>query len=214
MTTLRVLIVGAGVAGLSLARALHEREIVVEVVERLPEWEPTGAGLYLPGNAVRALGELGIGPALAVRATPIERQRFFDHRGRLLAEIDVDRFWEGVGGCVAIHRAALHEVLREATAEVPVRLGTSVTGLEDGREPRVTYSDGSSETYDVVVGGRRNAGARSESRGRPRPVQIPSSPSARTALPGRYKPAPVGSHAGRRSTTSTTISRSCRARQD
>jgi 2-polyprenyl-6-methoxyphenol hydroxylase-like FAD-dependent oxidoreductase len=149
---MRVLIVGAGVAGLALARRLAQHEIDVEVVERMREWDSAGAGLYLPGNAVRALGELGIGPALAARSTPIERQRLLDHRGRLLAEIDVGRFWEGVGGCVAIHRAALHEVLREATPEVPVRLGTSVTGLEVEDSPRVAFSDGSSESYDLVVG--------------------------------------------------------------
>ena len=33
------------------------------------------------------------------------------------------------------------EVLREATADVPVRLGTAVTGLEDPAAPRVTFSE-------------------------------------------------------------------------
>lgn len=149
---MRVLIVGAGVAGLALARALGDRGITAEVVERATGWEATGAGLYLPGNAVRALGELGIGAAVAARANPIARQRILDRRGRLLADIDVDRMWEGVGGCVAIHRAALHELLRQTTAEVPVRLGTSVTDLEDGEAPRVSFSDGSSGSYDLVVG--------------------------------------------------------------
>jgi 2-polyprenyl-6-methoxyphenol hydroxylase-like FAD-dependent oxidoreductase len=149
---LRVLIVGAGIAGLALARALGRRDVRAEVVERVPEWQPSGAGLYLPGNAIRALAELGVGPTVAARANPIGRQRFLDHRGRRLAEIDVDRYWDGVGVCVAIHRAALHEALRPEAAEVPVRLGTSVTRLEDGDEPRVTFSDGSTGRYDLVVG--------------------------------------------------------------
>ena len=146
-----MLIVGAGIAGLALARALHQRGIVAEVVERATSWEPSGAGLYLPANAVRALGELGVGPALAARANPIGRQRLLDHRGRPLAVIELDRIWDGVGGCVAIRRTALHEELRHAT-EVPVRLGTSVTDLEDAAEPRVTFSDGSTGSYDLVVG--------------------------------------------------------------
>ena len=149
-----MLIVGAGIAGLALARALRLRESTVEllVVERAEQWSQAGAGLYLPGNAVRALGELGLGPVLSDRASPIVRQRFLDHRGGLLAEIDVERFWAGVGGCVAIERAALHDVLVEATADVSIRLGTSVTGLEPGATPRVTFSDGSTGTYDLVVG--------------------------------------------------------------
>ena len=148
---MRVLIVGAGIAGLALARALHRCGITAEVVERVAEWHPLGAGIYLPANAVRALDDLGIGPAEA-QANPIAHQRLLDHRGNLLADIDLDRLWDGVGGCVAIHRAELHEALRQATAEVPVRLGTSVTDLENGGAPRVSFSDGSNGSYELVVG--------------------------------------------------------------
>lgn len=149
---MRVLIVGAGVAGLALARALHQRDVTAQVVERVTHWEPSGAGLYLPGNAVRALDELGIEPAVAARANKIVRQRILDHHGRRLADIDVHRYWDGVGACLAIQRAALHEVLLEATAEVPTLLGTSVTDVEDGQAPQVTFSDGSTGSYDLVVG--------------------------------------------------------------
>ena len=117
----RVLIVGAGIAGLALARALRRCGVAADVVERLTEWPSGGAGLYLPGNAVRAIGSLGLGPALHEVANPIGRQRFLDHHGRLLAEIDVACFWDGVGACVALPRAALHELLREAMADVPVQ---------------------------------------------------------------------------------------------
>ncbi len=147
-----MLIIGAGIAGLALARACRQHDLSLEVVERVTEWETTGTGLYLPGNAVRGLGELGLGPAVAARANPIGRQRFLDHRGRRLAEIDVDRFWDGVGNCLAINHAALHEVLRDATAEVPTRLGTAVTKMDDGVAPRVHFSDGSTGTFDLVVG--------------------------------------------------------------
>ena len=45
MNALRILIVGAGIAGLALARALLQRGITAEVVERVSEWEPAGAAL-------------------------------------------------------------------------------------------------------------------------------------------------------------------------
>ena len=148
-----VLIVGAGIAGLALARALGQRGITAEVVERTTEWETSGAGMYLPGNSVRALDELGISEEVAARANPIVRQRFLDHRGRLLFDIDVRRYWEGVGGCVAIPRAAFHSALRTGIAGTQVRLGISVTGLDEaGPRTRVRFSDNSSSDYDLVVG--------------------------------------------------------------
>jgi len=74
-------------------------------------------------------------------------------RGRAaLADIDLDRIWDGVGGCFAIRRAALHAALRRATAEVPVRLGMAATDVEDGEAPLVSFSDGSIGRYDLVVG--------------------------------------------------------------
>jgi len=125
--------------------------MTAEVVERAAEWQPIGTGLYLPANAVRALEELGIAPAEA-NANPIAHQRLLDHRGRLLADIDLDRIWDGVGGCVAIQRAELHGAFRQVTEEVPVRLGTSLANLENGGAPRVSFSDGSDGSYDLVVG--------------------------------------------------------------
>ena len=90
---------------------------------------------------------------MSSRANPIRRQRFLDHRGRLLAEIDVERFWAGVGGCVAIERAALHDVLLEATEDVTVRARHVGDGARDAATCRgVTFSDGSSRSYDLVVG--------------------------------------------------------------
>ena len=121
------------------------------VVERAERWDRSGAGLYLPGNAVRALAELGLGAAVSSRANRITRQRFLDRRGRVLAEIDVERYWAGVGGCVALERAALHDVLLDATKDVNVRLGSS-DGARTGETPRATFSDGSNESYDLVVG--------------------------------------------------------------
>jgi 2-polyprenyl-6-methoxyphenol hydroxylase-like FAD-dependent oxidoreductase len=149
----RVLVVGAGIAGLALARAMRMRGMAVEVAEREGVWPVTGAGLYLPGNAVRAIGELGLGAELADRANHVRRQRMSDHRGQLLADIDVDALWDGVAPCMAIHRADMHDILRKATGQVPVALGTSVTGLRPAADAvEVTFGDRTTATYDLVVG--------------------------------------------------------------
>ena len=89
----RVLIVGGGIAGLALARALDRLGIAPVVIEREPIWRTTGTGIYLPGNAARALRELGVEVRGASQAVEIARQRFYDRRGRLLSEVDVAELW-------------------------------------------------------------------------------------------------------------------------
>ena len=56
----RVLIVGAGMAGLTLAISLRRQGLNPEMVERQPAWPVHGAGIYLVGNAMRALGSLNL----------------------------------------------------------------------------------------------------------------------------------------------------------
>ncbi|SNY64628.1 hypothetical protein [Paractinoplanes atraurantiacus] len=63
----RVLIAGAGVAGLATRIALAARGIHAGLAERDPAPRDGGTGLYLPANAVRALGDLGLAGPLDIR---------------------------------------------------------------------------------------------------------------------------------------------------
>ncbi len=79
----RVLVVGAGIAGLAAARTLRDWGAAVEIVERQLDPPGEGTGIYLLGNAVRALDTLGVGDQVAERAIHIRRQRTADHRGEV-----------------------------------------------------------------------------------------------------------------------------------
>ncbi|WP_167768845.1 FAD-dependent monooxygenase [Nocardia sp. CS682] len=147
---LHVLVVGAGVAGMAAAAALDRRGLSVDIIERRTH-SPAGAGLFLPGNAVRAMAELGLGDALR-DGVPIRTQRLLDHRGRTLADIDMAALWRGVGQPVGI----TYDRLRSALADklrLPVRTGVTVRTLTESDDGvAVTFSDGTSGRYDVVVG--------------------------------------------------------------
>jgi len=151
--TWRILVVGAGIAGLGAARALRQRGLAVDVVEQEPQWTQVGTGVYLPGNAARALRGLGLESAVAEHGAVIDRQRFCDHRGRLLSEIDVANLWGDVGPCLAVHRADLHEILASHGEPVPVRMGRTVRRLSqhDGTVA-VGFSDNTRARYDLVIG--------------------------------------------------------------
>jgi 2-polyprenyl-6-methoxyphenol hydroxylase-like FAD-dependent oxidoreductase len=68
-----VLIVGGGVAGLSLNLALREGPWEVELAERGTGWDQPGAGLAVQPNAMRALGCLGVGAAVERAGVVISR---------------------------------------------------------------------------------------------------------------------------------------------
>ena len=120
----QILVVGAGIAGLAVARTLVRADFKVEVVERKPEWREAGTGIYLPGNAARALRALGLEQAVIERAVAIPRQRISDRRGRLLVEVDLAELWDGVGACFALPRPDLHDVLLEAAREAGIGWGS------------------------------------------------------------------------------------------
>ena len=153
MSLLRVLIVGGGIAGLALARALRAQGVTPEIVERATVWPAGGTGLYLPGNGVRALGALGLADKVLAQAVVMTHQRILDQGGRPLAEVALAAFWNRVGPCVGIVRSDLHRVLLEGAADVPLRAGATVTALSqrDGGVD-VSFADGSTGTYDLVVG--------------------------------------------------------------
>ena len=149
----RVLVVGAGLAGLAAARTLHRAGATVRLVERSTAPTREGTGLYLPGNAVRALRQLGLEADVTDRARRIERQCFSDHGARLLFEVRVDEVWSGVGACLALPRADLQEALLAGAGDVPITWGTRPVSLTtDGDGVAAELDDGSADHYDLVLG--------------------------------------------------------------
>jgi 2-polyprenyl-6-methoxyphenol hydroxylase-like FAD-dependent oxidoreductase len=149
----RILIVGGGIAGLTLATALHRQGFTAELVERSPTWHTMGAGIMLHGNGVRILRTLGMSVDVEQAGTNLHSWSFCDQQGELLCEIDLQALWGEVGPSIGITRARLQQVLLAGAAEVPCRLGTALTSLaQDEQRVRVGFSDGSSGDYDLVVG--------------------------------------------------------------
>ncbi len=149
----RILIVGGGIAGLTLATALHRQGFRAELIERSTTWHAPGAGILLHANGVHMLRALGLGEAVEQAGTIVRRWGFFDQQGELLCDIDLEELWGEVGPCIGIERPRLQQVLLAGAAAVPCRLGTSITSLtQDEQRVSVGMSSGEIRDYDLIVG--------------------------------------------------------------
>ena len=150
---MRILIVGGGIAGLAMAVAGQRVGIDGEIVERTATPRIAGAGIYLPGNGMAALGRLGLAGAIADQGAVVGRRRLFDDRGRLLIDFDEAGLWRDVAPPTALPREALHRVLADGASGLQIRFGATVATIDDGPDAvRVAFDDGSSATYDLVIG--------------------------------------------------------------
>ncbi len=119
-----VTVVGGGVAGLAIARAMALRDAEVALHEQAPEIGEVGAGLQISPNGLRVVDALGLGDALravAVRAAAI---RLRDWRGAEVLRLDLARH-APEAEYLFVHRARLVEVLEQGAraAGVAIRTG-------------------------------------------------------------------------------------------
>ena len=122
-----VLIIGAGIAGLTTALSLHQIGVEACVFESVAAIEPLGVGINTLPHAVRELTELGLADQLAGTAIATEELAYYSKHGQLI--------WSEPRGLAAgynwpqfsIHRGELQIILLAAARE---RLGVEriVTG--------------------------------------------------------------------------------------
>jgi 2-polyprenyl-6-methoxyphenol hydroxylase-like FAD-dependent oxidoreductase len=115
-----VLIIGAGIAGLTTALSLHQVGVEARVFESVDTIEPLGVGINVLPHAVRELTELGLADRLSATAIPTAELAYYSKRGQLI--------WSEPRGLAAgyhwpqfsIHRGELQTILLDAVRE---RLG-------------------------------------------------------------------------------------------
>ena len=155
---MRVLIVGSGIAGQTLACALARRGIACDMVELKAAFDIAGAGLYVQGPALRAFLDIGVVEAIVALGEPLadDYSLACDVAGNVLAAPSYPRMaGPAIPAVVPIRRKVLHDILAAAvdSAGVKVRMGVTVESIDDsGPAAQVRFTDGTAGVYDLVVG--------------------------------------------------------------
>lgn len=146
---MRVLVVGAGMGGLTAAIALRRAGFEVEVFEQAPVIREVGAGLTIQCNAVRALGELGLAEGLAGIGARVTLTELRDWRGRTLVASPFGPIEEEMKApAYGVHRGDLQRYLLDAFGSEGVHPASRCTGFAT-REGGVEL---------LIEGGRRVPG--------------------------------------------------------
>ncbi|WP_417598460.1 FAD-dependent monooxygenase [Pararhodobacter oceanensis] len=156
--TKRALIVGAGIAGQTLACALAKTEYQIDIVEKSLSWEVLGTGMYVQNNALRGFQEIGVAEQIVKAGwhSPTGVSTITDMHGNTLAQTVVPPCpGSDFPGYVPIGRPVLHAILLAAVeaAGVTIQMGKSVTGIsQSGDRVDVSFTDGARASYDIVIG--------------------------------------------------------------
>ncbi|ROV99928.1 hypothetical protein VMCG_06182 [Cytospora schulzeri] len=155
---LKVIVVGAGIGGLSAALSLRRNGHQVNIFEQSRFANETGAAVHLAPNSNGVLRRWGIF-AEEFGGTPLDRVQERSIEGPLIKDMDcrtMKKMWQHPW--LLSHRVGLHESLKklatnEDGAGPPAKLRTSskVVSL-DPEKGQVTLADGTIETGDVILG--------------------------------------------------------------
>lgn len=150
-----VAVVGAGVAGLAVARALALRGALVTVLEQADAIREVGAGLQISPNGAAVLHALGLGPALEAAGARAAAVELIDGpTGARVARLDLARLRPGQDYRL-VHRADLIALLAEGarTAGAAIALLQQIDRVDlAGDRPRIVTAQGAEMRPALLIG--------------------------------------------------------------
>lgn len=153
---LRVGIIGAGIGGVTLARALEQRGIEARIFERAPMFGEVGAGVQMTPNAVKVLSALGLEDqlkkigflphAMVGRNWKTARELFRTPLKESCSSLYGAEFYH-------VHRADLHAALASDIKPGQATFDASCNGLiQHGNTAVAQFANGTEFEADLIVG--------------------------------------------------------------
>ena len=155
MTAKKILIVGGGIAGLTLAVLAGRRGCAVTVLESMAQFNDGGYVIGVWKNGCTVLWDMGLGEQVESTGRQSAYQLLSDEKGRELKRTDLSRLASKHGSAVRfMTRGTLHKILQNALSDTTnIHFNRSVAELRpDHNHVVVRDTAGEEDTFDIVVG--------------------------------------------------------------
>lgn len=153
---MKIIIIGAGLGGLTCAIACRRENLDVVVLERSPQLLPVGAGIQIPPNGARILQELNLVHQVLEKGAVVESmdlRRYKD--GRVITSMECGETVAREYGSpwIIIHRADYQQILfdRATSMGVEIRFGANLQHI-DFEATAAILEGGETVAGDVIIG--------------------------------------------------------------
>ncbi|KAF9390424.1 hypothetical protein CPB97_009252 [Podila verticillata] len=153
-TSARVIIVGCGIGGLTLAAFLERAGIQYQIFERAREVRPLGSALSMGSNVMYIFQQLGILEIVLRHAKPFSFSTGYNEKREATRTLDYSPA-QKIGGYLPhiIARPILYDILRGLVPAYKICMGKKILSLLQNREGvMIRCSDNTSYHADILVG--------------------------------------------------------------
>ncbi len=150
----KVIIVGGGIAGLAMGRALDIIGMDYIILERSPVISEVGTGIAIWSNGAFCLKRLGLEDQFERKSLHYDKSCFLNHKGKTLLNMDLSDCKKKFGASSSrIHRAELIDILLCSVKSENVLLNSEVQSfLESDTGVTVQLVSGKKIEGDILIG--------------------------------------------------------------
>src|SRR5262245_51492099 len=150
---MRVLISGAGIAGLTAAFWLRRYGFAPTIVERAPSLAVGGYKIDVRGTALQVLQRMGIRDQVVAASTDMQGALLVDKHGNVINEMSGDAFGHRAGEDVEIVRGTLCQILMDHISEAEFIFDDSIRSISHASDrARVEFTRNGPREFDLVIG--------------------------------------------------------------
>ena len=150
---MRVLISGAGIAGLTVAYWLRRYGFAPTIVERAPSLPTGGYKIDVRGTALQVLRRMGIHDDVVAASTDMQGALLVDGDGKVINKMSGDEFGHRVGDDVEIVRGTLCQILMDHIVDAEFIFGDSIKAISQSSDSvQVEFKKNSLREFDLVIG--------------------------------------------------------------